>query len=405
MKVETRCSECGRSVPDGARFCGRCGAGLAPSSRAGPGRPPAVITIAAVAAALAVIAGLGMAARTAIEAHPNRAGSPSTDPSLDPLFRDAPEARGLVPGTVLWRHDIDPGSPVVADVGAIYISVDGGIEAIDRLTGAPRWRAAGAAGGVQAGLPTVLPVVDASGTVRALDPRDGSLRWQRSGARTAGSAVLRVGPLVVVVGEGSIWGADASGRAFWDVAAADARWVGTGGSGSGIGLVFLTTTGSLRALHPLTGAVAWETPVDRPAGGIRVAGRTVVVPTAAGQLLGLDARTGEQRWSTAGGTLLGVTAEGTIVVVASERGPSVELLEASTGDRLGTTDVAEPAIGFVPSDRGLLVLGRETVTALNSVGERAWQLDVPDGPRDVVRTGSQLAIVTEDEIVALVGPD
>ena len=211
-------------------------------------------------------------------------------------------------GRVRWTVDhvgVRDVAPLIdADADAVVVPTDAGLVALDRATGAVRWRTElgdRAATPVRAGGRLVTTLWD--GGLVGLDPADGRVHWR------VATTFLTLAP-PTAAGSIAVAGSD-TGLVAVDVADGRERWRTDLPSGTGapaiVGDVVVVIAGdaTARAVDVRTGTPRWTIPVNGP--GSPDAAPTpggdgdVVVVTATGSVARLDVRTGRTRWSTAGG--------------------------------------------------------------------------------------------------------
>ncbi|MGW0660974.1 outer membrane protein assembly factor BamB family protein [Streptodolium elevatio] len=202
-------------------------------------------------------------------------------------------ARDPATGRELWRVAVDRHvtAPPRFAGGAVYVSCEGGLHALDAATGARRWVADAEGAGISA--PTVVHGRVYVGMamsanrgalgVRAYDAASGRTSWHRDTAGYVGSApVFDAGTLYVGEAAGSVLALDsATGQVSW--------YTDTGDAGQGVtvadGIVYACGTWMLTALDARSGAMLWS---SRPgAFGMcepLIAGDSVVLCDDAGTL-------------------------------------------------------------------------------------------------------------------------
>lgn len=232
-------------------------------------------------------------------------------------------------GGIRWRigtggtGDVPSGTHVRLTVDQVFVG-DGGIVAVDRVSGRRRWRFDAPDGddaGVFLGAADTDLVLAGSpaGRVYAVDASSGVLRWRRDvtdGERRVVFPPIRLGSLVVASFttfdgplRGGVIGLDPHGRRRWV-----RHFDGAGAAGppvAGGGLVFVSRTdGRIEALHAATGARRFSlapessAPTDAHARDIRAlasAGDVVVATSLRGPLRAYDIRSRRLRWAYASG--------------------------------------------------------------------------------------------------------
>ena len=259
-------------------------------------------------------------------------------------------------GEILWQRDAARAVTLVAGDGILRLRADGRATLHGLDDGEPRWsvelqpRAGGGPLGVApAGIdaPPIAVVAEGRTTLTGLDLRSGERRWQFSARREGAFRLRRAGRLLhVVSGESAVWGLDLmSGDMVWryterarfrdrPIQVKDAlvvTAVAPGGQGAvlhaidafsgrplwrsaplatsdlpvavGDALV-VTVQGEagplLTALSAATGETLWERSILEASAGYQALAidDALVLNTAVGKLMALDAATGELRFST-----------------------------------------------------------------------------------------------------------
>jgi len=253
-------------------------------------------------------------------------------------------------GSERWRHkagDRVIGAPLALG-DTVYAGTDGGdVVALDRATGNERWR-------ISAGNQIwATPVTDGNtifvaamnGTVTAFN-LDGSERWQSevaSGA-IAGTPALVDGILYVGSYDRRLYAVDAAtGETRWQFGSAR-NWFWTEPLIDGDTVLAGSLDGHVYAVDRQTGEERWRTDVRAPVRArLAVSNGVLVVPTAGGQLWGLQRDTGQQAWQpvAVGGKLLtDLTTAQSGLYLASEVGRS--------SHRLYRVDAAAGAVAEIP---------------------------------------------------------
>lgn len=249
--------------------------------------------------------------------------------SFAPQFADgivyASSASGVVKslsfvdGKSLWEVDLERplSSGVSVGVQNLYVTTrDGSVLALDRELGRVRWEATLEREILQPPLVEVgqLLVSTSSGELFVLDTLDGSIRWQ----------YRYQAPDLTVRGAG--YNLRVPGGYF--VALDDGRLV---------------------ALDERNGRVIWEHYVSTPRGRTAVqrivdvdslpivVGQSVVVGSRRGDIVSLDGRSGDQRWSQRVDSVAGISG-GESGVVVVERDSTVIGLGAVDGERLWASE-------------------------------------------------------------------
>jgi outer membrane protein assembly factor BamB len=252
-------------------------------------------------------------------------------------------------GAQVWAKDVpEParGAPTVGAGRVFVVSAGGALYAFSTADGVEAWRfsGGGAAGGlVGATSPAVVgqTVVAPfpSGEVAALDVARGAPRWT---ATIAPAGLARASTLV----------ADLAGR---PVVRDAVVYVGGGG-------------GRLVALAERDGRKLWERDIAT-AHAPAVIGDLVVALSIHGELVGLDRRTGQPRWSLrlpAGDRWAGPTLAGGTAWVASSGGALIGVdpragaiaARASVGEGVSIAPIAAGGRLLVATQRGRLVAFR-----------------------------------------------
>lgn len=265
---------------------------------------------------------------------------------------------------------------------------DGGVHAVDLLTGEPRWHRHGTtAHDAVLGRPVVLDelvIAGVGGSLSAHDRGTGAVRWS---VRDAGGYPTVAGDLVLAVDVRV---------AAWDLASRQRRWRGPRITGLLAappvpvgGLLVLAQTfepnhvhGGLHALDPRTGRVAWSVEADTHGCCLGDACDDQLIPSpfpvaADGDLvwttrrhehsmgvlaydvIALDARTGQERvayaasWLGAGDDVSGAVAVagGTLYCPAGDR---LDAVEAVTGSPRWTFRAAAAIVGSAVPSGGLV---------------------------------------------------
>lgn len=353
-----RCRSCAATWDDTtARFCGRCGAQLPQRGRVAPerhrrataawwtggrGRP---VAIALSLLAFAVV--VGGAATVMLAGEPAATGErevvlPAPEELPAPGSPDQPLAGGpalpVAPtcepdGCALWEAATGPGDVTVTSQGTVYHVQPTELIRLDASDGRVEWRRSllDRDGADATGHPVVFPldhdlVLLAFGRRGEVEFRwtgDGKLLWQTQVDASFITSARLVGGVVVIVGASS-----EGRRADGPPAAA-----------------FVT------GIDRETREVLWRHEVDAV---VEEAGAQTLVRDAADRLAGLDAATGERRWSRGVDPAAAILPGERFVVVGDSR--SIEVIDRDTGDRSHTIERPSGADGRVERYGDLLTI-------------------------------------------------
>lgn len=146
-------------------------------------------------------------------------------------------------------------------------------------------------------------------------------------------------------------------------------------------LYALLSNGTLVAMSPSDGNIAWQMPRVYPATTPVAAGETVYVSTDDYQLYALDAKTGAQRWHYQGDNGFQVGAGNGVVVVKLSSG-TIVALKASDGSVLwqkpgigyggGSLPLVANGVVYVGGDQGVWAFTAQT-------GDQRWHYPIKDG--------------------------
>ncbi|TVR34151.1 MAG: hypothetical protein EA388_09780 [Nitriliruptor sp.] len=353
-----RCRSCAATWDDAtARYCGRCGAQLPGRVRAasarhhrtttarwtgGPGRPAALalslLAVAVVVGGAATVLSAGEPAPTgerevvlpAPEELP-APGSPDQPLAAGPAL---PAASACEPdGCALWEAATGPGEVTVTSQRTVYHVQPTELTRLDASDGRIEWRRSllDREGADATGHPAVFPLdhdllllaFGRRGEVEFRWTGDGKLLWQTQVHASFVSSARLVGGVVVIAG------ASAEGR----------RADGPPASS------FVT------GIDRETREVLWRREVDTLVGE---AGALTLVRDLGGRLAGLDAATGEPRWSMGVDPAAAILPGERFVVVAGSR--SIGVIDGQTGDRSHTIDRPAGADGRVERYGELLTI-------------------------------------------------
>jgi outer membrane protein assembly factor BamB len=213
--------------------------------------------------------------------------------------------------------DVKCSDPVVT-AGAVYISINNQLHALDAKTGVSRWESSRLLcfGAAQPAVANGFIYYHCNLQVTALSAETGALQWQTTiGALNlfeAASPVITSGAESPVVSDGLVF-----------VAAS------RGGS---------KPSGELVALDAMTGAERWRVKSDSEINSNPAVAGGVVYVDIGDDLVALDTATGEERWRKQAGTVTGIAVAAGVVYIQAEQtdpGPHVELiaLDAATGEQ------------------------------------------------------------------------
>jgi len=263
-------------------------------------------------------------------------------------------------GEILWQREAPRAVTLVAGDGVLRLRQDGRATLHGLDDGEPRWSVelrprvgGGPLGVAPAGVdaPPIAVVAEGPSTLTGLDLRTGERRWQFSARRAGAFRLRRTGRLLhVVSGESAVWGLDLmTGELVWryttrgrfreravqvhDVLIATATPL------SGAGAV-------LHAMDAFSGRPLWQSPLLRSADVPVPVGDLVVVSTegAAGPtFVALSARTGERLWERtvleAGAGYQALAIDDALVLHTAVG--KLVALDASTGEVRFTTDLGK----------------------------------------------------------------
>jgi outer membrane protein assembly factor BamB len=232
-------------------------------------------------------------------------------------------------GALGWRHRsgvaiaLEPpqgnlnymiASPVVADTTVYVGGPDGVVYALDRRTGAERWKTALGASTwtAPAVAEHVIYVAANDGRLYALDRRTGTRRWQfvTDGAtmdlkkegydRRSIQSTPSIAANVIIFGsrDGTVYGVDtATGRERWRASYAPSWTSGSPTIRSDTAFVTTSDAKVVAALDARTGRELWRTSVGaRIFPAVNLVGGAALIGTDGGQVVSLDASTGRVQW-------------------------------------------------------------------------------------------------------------
>lgn len=323
------------------------------------------------------------------------------------------------------------GSPTVADDVVYVASGDGGLYAIDLLTGVERWRRE--LGAPSHSTPAVagslVYAVTRDGRIQAVDRDTGRRVWEvatgpdvplawghESGDIYTSSPTLSGDLLVVGSGDGYVYALDRkTGEVRWR-----ARTGGRVRSSPAIadGRVYVgSMDGILYAYDLETGQAAWR--FETKGAGLfsgdfgfdrrtiqsspSVADGVVYVGSRDGTVYAVDARDGSPRWTLSHGTSWVITSpavtDGTVYAGSSDAA-FVQAIDAGTGQERWRQSTAGIVWSSPAASGGLLVVcdGVGIVSALDrATGQLRWRAYVPGGTRSSpVVTDGLVVVGTND---------
>jgi outer membrane protein assembly factor BamB len=324
--------------------------------------------------------------------------------SLNPFARPEQILPGERQAVLALATEQAEGSPAVAAAANVAdwpqpggnAANDPGHVSLAASSGAPAWqvRAIESAGKKDArgAAPPIVHggrvyVYGASGTVTALTT-SGARAWSVSlapegeRARSPGGGLAASGEAVfAATGFGDLVALNAAtGQRLWSYKlGAGARSAPTAAAGK---VFVLSATGVLHAVNTADGSQAWTLPgIPETAGVISsaspaVAGGTVVVPYTSGEIIAVDAQTGEMKWADA--------------VVRSSR-----VLAVSTLTDVAASPVIHDGIVYATG-----VAGR-TIAVRLSDGERLWEENIGSASTPVISGNALFVIDLQDNLLAL----
>jgi len=359
---------------------------------------------------------------------PSVAGSSAACRTPAPTSPGTPRLVALDAAThsVRWRLDL-PGvsrTGAVVDGGFVAIGTDGGtVVAVDPSTGKVRWTKdvgdcidvpLAAADGIV--YVAARSVERAAPQIVALRESDGTNAWaQPYVPRTSSTAI---GAPSVVGGTLYVALADATVRAV-DAATGSERWATrlnafVGGAPPvvvGDAVVVADTRGQVYRLDASSGSRIWDFAMNTSViGAPAVAGSTILVPTADGDLAAFDLDSGHQIWRASlgdgdAGLALALTAD---TIVLARTGSSPGLVGLVNDPNGSLTDIESPtvlkpalllggwALAAIPLVLLLLLAGRALSARLGPVGPIGVTEDWdPDDP--ALRGGANGEDEEEDE--------
>ncbi len=162
--------------------------------------------------------------------------------------------------------------------------------ALDRISGRERWRTGPAGSGVVVQDNTAFTVDDV-GTLHAYGLDDGTARWTANLASSGSVSTTADGSPVVTFAQGEVTSLNPlDGTELWSRDVID-------GSGlqADVDLVYVGSSNRVQTFETTSGNPGWIADVPAPYGVLRDGGW--VFALREGAVVGLDARTGEERWS------------------------------------------------------------------------------------------------------------
>ena len=289
-----------------------------------------------------------------------------------------------------WQNHVAGGvSGTIAIVGddVYYASDDGGVHAVDRVSGAERWTAKLDAPARSGPVATDgrLYLVAESGAPMAIDAKTGTTLWTAATAYSSPSQLASAdGTLYLGTGDGFLVAIDAAtgaerwrlqpsptttivrtpavanGRIFAgtegggyvavDAATHAVAWTGdlegdvTGTAGTAAGLAFIGSlvdepAGRLRAFDAATGQLRWT--AEQPLLQFpTVADGTAYSATQEGLVAALDLANGSTRWTIhLDGKVRPMAVAGTTLYLGADREHKVYAIDTATGGKLWSFDV------------------------------------------------------------------
>ena len=295
---------------------------------------------------------------------------------------------------IAWQQDVGkagPGfAPAITASGVYAASTDGALLRLDTATGRVVWRtSAGRPLSAGPGAGESLVVVGTTkGDVLAFDA-DGKPSWTaRVSSEVIAPPLVSDNIVIVFSGDGRIFGLGAAdGKTAWvDQRTNPPLTVrnAAGGTVSRGGLLVGTAGGRLLAIDARTGTIAWDGAVATPKGATeleRIADVTslpyvdqaeVCAAAYQGRVACFDLVRGALRWSRDVSSLAGITADAQRLYVVDDKGV-VQAFDRSNGAsiwkqdvlskrRIGGPQVIGDAIGVVDVDGYLHLLSRNDGT-------------------------------------------
>lgn len=227
--------------------------------------------------------------------------------------------------TARGAYDTYGSAPAVLGGRIVVGSGDGTVRALDPATGDELWshRTAGVVRSTAGGGATIVAIGSNDGSVYALDPASGEELWRYSLGNVVASSPAVAGDVVVVGSRGTAYvGLDAaSGALLWSHELSPSWAESSPVPLGGLVVVGSSSAGTVTALDPATGEVAWETAVGgwpwaRPtvgSGDVFVATAVIGGAAPGTGLVAIDGETGEVLWSARMGAALEWAPDGAAV--------------------------------------------------------------------------------------------
>jgi outer membrane protein assembly factor BamB len=383
-----------------------------------PVRRRALLAGAAAAVGLTAVGGLATLLPRMSRAAPT-AAAPAA-----PVAAPAPPSPGAA--TLLWTAPGPPHPTVIRVAGdTVYVGGSGIVAALDRRSGAERWRHEEPDPGdnipwewVDIAVADGTVAVTTRGVTNAFDEDTGRRRWR---AETGSGGGIRV-----AVGRGTVFTAvdelvaldAATGDRRWSRALARAAYAPTIDGDQ----VLVSSNVSVEALDAATGAVRWTRAEEGGPIALSASDGTVFLAPALGNVVALDSTTGAERWVEGigeGGAAPSRPAlvDGSVVVLGRDeqlhalatdsgqpRWTAAVPGSGSTGGKLSATGAfaADPTAGLVCS--GSTSHG---VYALDSgSGETRWvhSWSADDNPLQALAASDGTVFAVADGRVLALGP-
>jgi outer membrane protein assembly factor BamB len=270
-----------------------------------------------------------------------------------------PELTATATATVNWQTGVGASRPGLAPAvlgDAIYAAAqDGTLVRLEPATGRTVWRASAgkplsAGPGADA---TLVAVGTDKGEVLAFEP-DGKPLWTaRVSSEVISPPIVDEGTVVVVSGDGRIFGLAASdGKTRWVSQRTNPPLTvrnSSGGAASRGGVFIGVAGGRLLAIDTKSGAIGWEGVVATPKGATEleriadvtsrpwIEDRQACAVAYQGRLACFDILRGTPNWSRDVSSLSGISGDGSLFYVIDD-GAVVHALDKSTGASLWKQD-------------------------------------------------------------------